>query len=562
MQGSDYIPVSRRAMDFDDYIDAARRHSAWIFGPMFAGLVISVVAAFLWPDTFISGAQIRVIPPQISERMVPSNINTDMSQRINSMAQNIMSRATLTNIIQTYGLYPKDVKRLPIEDIIEEMRNKHIKIGEVRAMGGASSGGDKKIYGAFNLTFAYDNRYIAQKVCQELVGKFLSENSRESLSQNENATNFLKEELETARKKLESIESNWTAFKIAYSGRTPEDRQSNLSTLQSIETRMQSNNAAMSRVNQEKMMLETQQRVVRDRLASAKNPTESPITAAAVEKRNEKLLEKEREIQLLENNLIQAREHYTDVHPDVKRYDGMLTLAKRQRDAIVKDDLSAKLLEAKAPPKDAPKKAPVMSREAQDLEATDIQLVALMKAKEIDLDEFSKEVKRLNDMAKSFQSRLDSTPVSDQKFQELSRDYDQAKRNYTDMSEKKTISERATIITGRKQGETLEMLDPASLPLTPTDPNRYMIIGGGTAAGLLLGLFLASGREMKDTALKNLKDVRAYTQLTILGCVPLLENDLVVRRRRRLAWLAWSTATILGIVVMAGSVFYYFSTKQ
>ena len=297
-------------------------------------------------------------------------------------------------------------------------------------------------------------------------------------------------------------------------------------------------------------------------MASAKNPTESPITAAAVEKRNEKLLEKEREIQLLENNLIQAREHYTDVHPDVKRYDGMLTLAKRQRDAIVKDDLSAKLLEAKAPPKDAPKKAPVMSREAQDLEATDIQLVALMKAKEIDLDEFSKEVKRLNDMAKSFQSRLDSTPVSDQKFQELSRDYEQAKRNYTDMSEKKTISERATIITGRKQGETLEMLDPASLPLTPTDPNRYMIIGGGTAAGLLLGLFLAGGREMKDTALKNLKDVRAYTQLTILGCVPLLENDLVVRRRRRLAWLAWSTATILGIVVMAGSVFYYFSTKQ
>ena len=143
----------------------------------------------------------------------------------------------------------------------------------------------------------------------------------------------------------------------------------------------------------------------------------------------------------------------------------------------------------------------------------------------------------------------------------MSRDYDQAKRNYTDMSEKKTISERATIITGRKQGETLEMLDPASLPQTPDEPKRYMIIGAGTAAGLLLGLFLAGGREMKDTALKNLKDVRAYTQLTILGCVPLLENDLVVRRRRRLTWLAWSTASILGIVVMAGSVFYYFSTR-
>ena len=561
MQGSDYIPVSRRAMDVDDYIDATRRHKAWIFGPMFAGLVISVVAAFLWPDTFISAAAVRVTPPQISDRLVQSNVNTDMGQRINSMAQNILSRATLTNIIQTYGLYPRDIKRLPIEDIIEEMRNKAIKIGDVRTMAVASSGGDKKAYGAFSLSFSYENRYIAQKVCQDLVGRFLSENSRESLSQNENATNFLKEELETARKKLESIESNWTAFKIAYSGRTPEDRQSNLSTLQSIETRMQSLNAAMSRVNQERLMLETQQRLVRDQLTTAKNPQETPQMAAAVEKRNDKLLEKEREVQQLENNLIQAREHYTDVHPDVKRYEGMLAVAKRQRDAILKDDAAAKLLEASAVPKEGPKKPVPMSREARGLEATDIQIIAAMKAKETELEEYTKEVKRLNEQAKSFQSRLDATPVSDQKFQELSRDYDQAKRNYQDMSEKKTISERATIITGRKQGETLEMLDPASLPLTPSEPNRYMIIGAGTAAGLLLGLFLAGGREMKDTALKNLKDVRAYTQLTILGCVPLLENDLVVRRRRRLTWLAWSTATILGVVVMTGSVFYYFSTR-
>ena len=39
--------------------------------------------------------------------------------------------------------------------------------------------------------------------------------------------------------------------------------------------------------------------------------------------------------------------------------------------------------------------------------------------------------------------------------------------------------------------------------------------------GLVLGLFLAGAREAKDTSLKNLKDVRAYTQLTILGSVPL-----------------------------------------
>ena len=37
--------------------------------------------------------------------------------------------------------------------------------------------------------------------------------------------------------------------------------------------------------------------------------------------------------------------------------------------------------------------------------------------------------------------------------------------------------------------------------------------------------------------------------------------SLVVRRRRRLAWLAWSTACLLGIVIMTGSVLFYYTTK-
>ena len=68
---------------------------------------------------------------------------------------------------------------------------------------------------------------------------------------------------------------------------------------------------------------------------------------------------------------------------------------------------------------------------------------------------------------------------------------------------------------------------------------------------------IAGAREMKDTSLKNLKDVRAYTQMTILGSIPLLENDFVVRRRRRLAWLGWTTACLAAVVLVSGSIVYY-----
>jgi capsular polysaccharide biosynthesis protein len=146
-------------------------------------------------------------------------------------------------------------------------------------------------------------------------------------------------------------------------------------------------------------------------------------------------------------------------------------------------------------------------------------------------------------------------------YEELLRERNTAALRYEEMQLKMTQSQAGTDLERRNQGETLELLDPASLPMTPTQPKRPLLVGASAFIGLILGVVIAAVRELKDTTLKNLKDVRAYTQLMILGSVPLLENDLVVRRRRRLAWLAWSTACLAGVAVMAGSVLFYYSNK-
>ena len=78
----------------------------------------------------------------------------------------------------------------------------------------------------------------------------------------------------------------------------------------------------------------------------------------------------------------------------------------------------------------------------------------------------------------------------------------------------------------------------------------------GAGLGLMLGIVLAGAQEMKNTSLKNLKDVRAYTNLPVLSSIPLLENALLVRRKRRLMWLAWSSAIIFGSIVMSAAAYY------
>jgi uncharacterized protein involved in exopolysaccharide biosynthesis len=47
------VATTRRPPDIEDYIDMVRRYRSWIIGPMFAGLVVATVIAFLWPDTYI-----------------------------------------------------------------------------------------------------------------------------------------------------------------------------------------------------------------------------------------------------------------------------------------------------------------------------------------------------------------------------------------------------------------------------------------------------------------------------------------------------------------------------
>ena len=197
----------------------------------------------------------------------------------------------------------------------------------------------------------------------------------------------------------------------------------------------------------------------------------------------------------------------------------------------------------------------------RQLEASIQSLQSQIQAKDIELERRAKNQQQLVSMINQYNARIQSSPDMEQRYEELTRDYGLAKARYEQLNTQKSQSEIATNLESRGQGERLQLLDPASLTETPVQPKRIVIIGAGAGLGLLLGVFIAGGREMKDTSLKNLKDARAYTNLPVLGTVPLLENDLVVRRKRRMVWLSWSTACLLGIVAMAGSVYYYYSSR-
>ena len=158
------LSVPRRPLDFEDYVDILRRNFRWILGPTFAGLVIATVTAFVLQDTFVSTALIRIVPQQISDMLVQNATTQVIADHINAMAENILSRNTLTNMVNTYHLYPKEVKTEPMEDVINQMKSAIV----IRpTMGVTDMANTSRSLPAMQVAFKYRDRLLAQKVCDD-----------------------------------------------------------------------------------------------------------------------------------------------------------------------------------------------------------------------------------------------------------------------------------------------------------------------------------------------------------------------------------------------------------
>ena len=535
----DSISVPRRSYDFEDYIDILRRNIGWLIAPAFAGLVIATVVAYLQEDTYISSATIRVVPQQISTKLYDSFTSQDVADRMNSMAQTVLSRQALTGMINNYGLYKKDVKSMPMEDVIEKMRGRGVGL---RVSEGVAAGG--KTLPAMQISFAYPDRLTAQKICQELVSRFIDTSSNDISNTQSAAFSFIDDETKQTKEKLDLSEKKLADFRTANAGHLPEEVQTNSQQLNSLGGQLASYNSGLNQITVRRMILESQMNMAKDRLAAVRNPD--------LMAHNDRLNDINGQIKQMDLTILSLKQRYTDDHPDLEVARDRLAFLKKQKDEISKEKVNT--ADAKYDPTTAT--ADRMNAENQ-IESYRVQ----MKALDMQEAQARRDIAKINAGIQIYQSRLVGIPASEREYGDLLRDYDLAKKNYIDAESKRQFSSQGIRLEQRKQGQTLELIDPASLPTTPAAPKREKTLPVGLVAGLFLGIVIVAIREFKDTSLKNLKDARMYTQLNILGSVPLLENDVVVQRRKQVMWISWATGTVAGLLIMGASVARYYWSR-
>ena len=566
---SGWAPIQRRALDLEDYIDVARRHIAWIMGPVLAGIVLASVVAFVLPNVYVSEAEMQITPAQISESIVPTTINQQLNQRIMQMEQEILSRTSLSNVIQDprLDLYKSDRGSKPLEDVIEQMRNRdiHIRIDSVPGGGRAS---------AFSISFSYPDRMKAQQTVQALITKFQDSNLTTQRTQQQIVNTFVHDELAEAKAKLDQLNEDLTKFRLANSGKLPEESQLNMAQMGALQARATSLNDQLNRLAQERIQLDTNLQTMQDRLQlydmfekDAQSVTPPPPTPAA-RQHSFQLDQVNKDVDNLETRLSQLRRVYKENYPDVRDAEALLQtlrakqadLMQKQQDENAKED--ARLAEEAKKPQPAKKKQPTYA-EAQNYQTLEANLKnqkVLIQMKEMEAANLKKELESTNKQIDAFEARLQATSGIEAQYADMEQNQRMANEEYMREKSKQQLTEQSGELLQRKAGENLDVLDPPSLPVQPTSPKRLLIVGAGTAISFIVGLALAGVQEAKDTSLKNLKDVRAYTNLPVLCSIPLLENTMLVRRKRRIAYLAWSAAVIVGMLAVSAAFYYHTTT--
>ncbi len=556
-----YVAVSRRALDLEDYIDVARRHAAWIAGPLLAGIVLSICYAFFQQNSYESIAVMQITPSQISDELVKSTVNQRLTERIIAMEATILSRTNLSGLIQdpNLKLYPQEMASKPIEDVIEQMRkdiNISIKASPIERNGGST----------FSISFTYPSRLKAQATVQALITKFENESTNSQQTQQTLLKNFFGDELAQAKANLEKRNQDLTRFRSENQGRLPEQSQMNMATLTSLQNEVNGINDQLNRLATERVTLQTHLSSLRSQMdltgLMAQEPT-SVSSFSPVARQNQELDALNKEIAAEDLHLQQLLQQYKETYPDIRDIKMRLDVLKRQRDTIVAAQ-EKQLQEEAAAPREAPKKttnfqmAQSINTGQANIDATNTMLAN----NDFERANKLKEQEKLNKEIEAYRARLAATSGIEAIYADLQREYSTAAQQYQDALRKKDLTAQSSDLIQRKATETLDVLDPPSLPTNPSKPNRWQIVGVGIGISFMLGIALAGVQEARDTSLKNLKDVRAYTNLPVLSSIPLLENTLLVKRKRRIMYLLWSAAVMIGLVAVCAALFYYYTVTK
>jgi polysaccharide chain length determinant protein (PEP-CTERM system associated) len=513
---------------FDHVFDEVR--GAWRFR-WFALITAVIVALIGWavvfalPDRYEADARVFVdtrtaLKPALQGLTIDQNVDA----QINYVRQSLLEGPQLVRIAKQAGVLPPIVTDERAAARILYALSERIVLGVFSA----GSQGDERSMAGTIYTFHYTDgdRARSLRVVESLLNTFVEETLGGKREGSQHAQKFLETQIKDYEQRLSAAEDKLAAFKKKNVGLMPSDQGGYFAQLQ------KEVDAAKKAESDLSVALSR-----RDELAKQLH-SDSAVSAAGGSAssggRGAGAGDTLTRIQEAQAKLDELLLKYTDKHPDVIAMRATLAELKQRRETEL---ANLRRGDASAIASSGAGNNPVYQSMQLELNKVDVEIAALRR-----------ELAQHQGTVADLRQRVNSAPQVEAEYQQLNRDYDVNKAQYTALLEsyqKARLGERAD----NAGSVRFEIVLPPTSPLMPAWPKRTLLLGLIWLAALGVGAGVAYGLHTIKPIISSVRAVNQLTAFPVLGVVSIAFPTAQRKKIWRNAW-RFSAATACLIVAL------------
>ncbi len=522
-----------------ELIGIIKRQKWLILLPMLTMTAAIGYVVYRLPSIYESTSLLTVKPPSISQNLVQSLSSEDLSQRLTTINQEVLSRSSLEPMVQKYDLYKTERSSgVPMELIIDKMyKSIVVKLDET---------GNEKV-AAFRISYRDRDPQAARNVTSELASKYVYAQVQQSTEIAQSTNELFEKQLNEKKIALDDLEKQRLDIMMANVATLPESEQGLVAQLQGLRQREDT-------ITKEKQTLFNEKGRMSDSIAAnnrqmrlmedfGEKETQDTARTTTIEDTPAygELTKKRAELQAQLDTL---KKVYKDKFPAVVAKQSEIDRINEEFENLRKnsDKRVQNATQATSRKSELQKKS--LELENQRIQSQIGLIEQQLGQKDIERGQNSVQITQL-------EAKINTIPNVKVALEGVNARYASAKGTYDEILKKKNDAGTSLGATIDNLGEMIRVQDPANVPSSPVAPKRFVLTLVGSGVGLLFGLLFAAFFEIPRLfRIQSIEDAKHYTGLPVLASVPLLLSEGEKTWGRRSHWLklAAGLAAAVGII--------------
>ncbi|MGO9377203.1 MAG: XrtA system polysaccharide chain length determinant [Dissulfurispiraceae bacterium] len=453
-----------------------------------AVLSVCTLAGFIMPKVYEANTTIvvqrsTVINPLLQGVGVAGNIEDSLRILQNSIA----SKDAITRVIKKLGMVAEGPKP-PSQDLINSIQ-KNIAVT-------VKGGGGRETADLFTISYKGDNPKNVKDIVNTLAEDYIDQTLGYRRSDAVGAFEFIQSQLAEYKAKLEDSDKSIREFREKNPSIIPQ-------TEGAVLTRMETFQTAKIDADIKIRELMYKRESLRKQLTGEKQLTVAMVTTEG---------SPQARLNYLNTQLGILMTKFTDNYPEVLKTKSEI------------EDLRRQIAQAKTVPADAAGTEtstinPVYQQLKEELSRTDAEIESL-KAR-------SSELIRQQQLAKGV---LGGMPKEQEEWTKLQRDRTVYQHIYDDLLNKLETARVSKDLETADKGTQFKIVDQATLPTYPIQPDRVKLIFAGIFFGIVSGCGVVLGLDYLNPSFKDEDSVEKSLHLPVLVAIPsvVVESDAII----------------------------------